>query len=115
MANTARRLVGASTLQECRAFVSFRGNLTVLILGSFGVTSITDNGTGDYTANWSFNFASASYCVPASLQGASSENVIINEDFSNAKTAGAFRCRTRVEDGGFTDAQKVRLIAYGAV
>ena len=33
----------------CRAWVNFNGTGTVAIRASFNVTSITDNGTGDYT------------------------------------------------------------------
>ena len=39
------------TAYGCRAWVNFNGTGTVAIRGSGNVTSITDNGTGDYTAN----------------------------------------------------------------
>jgi hypothetical protein len=35
----------------CRAWVNFNGTSTVAIRASFNVSSITDNGTGDYTVN----------------------------------------------------------------
>jgi hypothetical protein len=113
MASTARSIRATSSLQECKAWVNFRGNSTVIILASTNVTSVTDNGTGDYTANWTTPFASTSYCVPLALQGVTTDSLIVNEDFSNAKTVSAFRVRTRIEDSSFTDAQKVYLIAYG--
>ena len=37
---------------QCRAWVNFNGTSTVAIRGSGNVTSITDNGTGDYTVNF---------------------------------------------------------------
>jgi hypothetical protein len=37
----------------CRAWVNFNGQGTVAIRAAFNVTSITDNGTGDYTVNFS--------------------------------------------------------------
>ena len=37
---------------SCRAWVNFNGTGTVAIRGSGNVTSITDNGTGDYTVNF---------------------------------------------------------------
>jgi hypothetical protein len=37
----------------CRAWVNFNGTGTVAIRASFNVSSITDNGTGDYTVNFS--------------------------------------------------------------
>jgi hypothetical protein len=35
-----------------KAWVNFNGTGTVAIRASFNVTSITDNGTGDYTVNF---------------------------------------------------------------
>jgi hypothetical protein len=35
----------------CRAWVNFNGTGTVAIRASFNVSSITDNGTGEYTIN----------------------------------------------------------------
>lgn len=36
----------------CRAWVNFNGTGTVAIRASFNVSSITDNGTGSYTVNF---------------------------------------------------------------
>jgi hypothetical protein len=43
--------------------------VTSTIDASKGVTSITDNGAGDWTVNWSTNFASANYAVSLAVQG----------------------------------------------
>jgi hypothetical protein len=40
-----------ATAYGCRAWVTFNGTGTVAINGSGNVSSITDNGTGDYTVN----------------------------------------------------------------
>ena len=56
----------------CRAWVNFNGTGTVAIRASGNVTSITDNGTGNYTVNFTIsmpdvNFSIAGYTVnPAS-------------------------------------------------
>jgi hypothetical protein len=42
----------AAVAYGCRAWVNFNGQGTVAIRGSGNVTSITDNGTGDYTVNF---------------------------------------------------------------
>ena len=42
----------AATAYGCRAWVNFNGQGTVAIRASGNVTSITDNGTGDYTVNF---------------------------------------------------------------
>ena len=46
----------------CRAFVNFNGTGTVAIRASFNVSSITDNGTGDYTVNFTNALPDANYC-----------------------------------------------------
>ena len=51
-------LVGS---QLCRAWINFNGTGTVAIRGSFNVTSITDNGTGDYTVNFTTAMPDANY------------------------------------------------------
>ena len=47
----------------CRAWVSFNGTGTPAIRGSGNVSSITDNGTGDYTVNFTTAMPDANYCV----------------------------------------------------
>ena len=46
-----------------KAWVNFNGTGTVAIRASFNVTSITDNGTGDYTVNFTTALADANYSV----------------------------------------------------
>ena len=64
---------GTAPLYMCRAWVSFNG-LTISIYGSANVSSITDNGTGDYTVNFTTAMPDANYCVT----GISSDNPTIN-------------------------------------
>ena len=47
----------------CRAWVYFNGTGTVAIVGSFNVSSITDNGTGDYTINITNALPDGNYAV----------------------------------------------------
>ena len=46
-----------------RAWVSFNGTGTVAIRGSANVSSITDNGTGDYTVNFTTNMPDTNYAA----------------------------------------------------
>jgi hypothetical protein len=59
---------------SCRAWVNFNGTGTVAIRASGNVTSITDNGTGDYTVNFTTALADANYCVTTSTTGFASGN-----------------------------------------
>jgi hypothetical protein len=54
----------AATAYGCRAWVNFDGTGTVAIRASGNVSSITDNGTGDYTVNFTTAMPDANYaCV----------------------------------------------------
>jgi len=46
---------------SAKAWVNFNGTGTVAIRAAFNVTSITDNGTGDYTLNFTNAFADTNY------------------------------------------------------
>ena len=48
---------------KCRAWVNFNGTGTVAIRASGNVSSITDNGLGDYTVNFTTVMPDANYCV----------------------------------------------------
>ena len=48
---------------QCRAWVNFNGTGTVAIRDSGNVSSITDNGTGDYTLNFTTALVDANYCA----------------------------------------------------
>lgn len=50
-----------ATAYGCRAWVNFNGTGTVAIRASGNVTSITDNGTGDYTVNFTTAMPDVNY------------------------------------------------------
>ena len=52
---------GSAPSYSARAWVNFNGTGTVAIRASGNVTSITDNGTGDYTVNFTTAMADANY------------------------------------------------------
>lgn len=51
---------------KCRAWVNFQGTGTVAIRASGNVSSITDNGTGNYTVNFTNAMPDANYVVSGS-------------------------------------------------
>jgi hypothetical protein len=57
---------------QCRAWVNFNGTGTVAIRASGNVTSITDNGTGDYTMNFTTAMPDANYGVNFGVGGGGS-------------------------------------------
>jgi len=61
---------GTAPLYACRAWVNFNGTGTVAIRASGNVSSITDNGTGDYTVNFATAMPDANYCAVVTVGGA---------------------------------------------
>ena len=72
---TTGTVLADTTVGVCRAWVNFNGTGTPAIRGSFNVTSITDNGTGDYTVNFTTamtdtNYSAVGNCgTPAAAHG----------------------------------------------
>lgn len=60
-AKTALNATGSAPIYACRAWVNFNGTGTVAIRASGNVSSITDNGVGDYTVNFTTAMADANY------------------------------------------------------
>lgn len=60
---------GSAPIYACRAWVNFNGTGTVAIRASGNVTSITDNGAGDYTVNFTTAMPDANYSAHASVDG----------------------------------------------
>jgi hypothetical protein len=56
---------GSAPSYSARAWVNFNGAGTVAIRASGNVSSITDNGTGDYTVNFTTAMADANYSAVA--------------------------------------------------
>ena len=52
--------------RTAKAWVNFNGQGTVAIRDDFNVSSITDNGTGSYTVNFSSAMPNTNYCVNVS-------------------------------------------------
>ena len=87
----------AATAYGCRAWVNFNGTGTVAIRASGNVSSITDNGVGDYTVNFTTAMPDANYSVTLSTVGATISNV--SQSFliaGVAATGAALKSTTQV-------------------
>ena len=85
----------SATAYGCRAWVNFNGSGTVAIRDSGNVSSITDNGTGDYTANFTNNMPDAnySYQLATSEQSGASGGNGINASDPSAITVSSIRMK----------------------
>ena len=72
-----------------KAWVNFNGTGTVAIRGSGNVSSITDNGTGNYTVNFTTALTDANYTVVLQSTGFSLANIGGNIVIAGAYTTGA--------------------------
>ena len=105
---------------SARAWVNFNGVTTASIRASYNVSSVTRNGTGDYTVNFTTAFSNANY----SSNGLAQRGTFANGDFNispygNAtntmyQTASAFRCLTVLgTTAAQTDSPCVTLSFFG--
>lgn len=93
-----------ATAYGCRAWVNFNGTGTVAIRGSGNVSSITDNGTGDYTVNFTTSMPDANFavCYGGSYDNNGSSNQTSFTTYNLA--TGSVRMQTRGMFGGLTAA-----------
>lgn len=73
-----------------KAWVNFNGTGTVAIRASFNVSSITDNGTGDYTVNFTNAMVDANYGVAISTGGSGVDVCRVNDNLT-ARTSALVR------------------------
>jgi hypothetical protein len=72
------------------AWVNFNGTGTVAIRDSYNVSSITDNGTGDYTVNFQTALANTNYCVCGVTNSSTNFTHITNQSaVANTITTGS--------------------------
>lgn len=84
----------------CRAWVNFNGTSTVAITGSGNVSSITDNGTGNYTVNFTTAMPDTNYSVsawnnnPMGTLGSGTTLRCGGMQYEVSRTTSAFRTQT---------------------
>ena len=83
--------VGGATFYTAKAWVSYNGTGTVAIRGDGNVSSITDNGAGDQTVNFTSNFTTANYGQAAVSTVTSAQGYLIYAKEGVAPTTSAAR------------------------
>lgn len=97
---------------KCRAWVNFNGTGTVAIRASGNVSSITDNGTGDYTVNFTTAMPDANYASACSQLGATA-NVIVNGEGNTAPATTSLRVGSRATaTSALTDAVFITVAIF---
>jgi len=97
----------------CKAFVNFNGTGTVAIRAQFNVSSITDNGTGDYTVNFTTALADANYSVAGSAgDDLTNGSLLYSAAYNTAPTSSAFRVGVSNTSGVLVDRPRVYLSIF---
>ena len=109
---------GAATLTKqsaAKMFVNFNGTSTVAIRDDLNVTSITDNGTGDYTINITSAMSDANYTALVTCSRDDTVNGMGTiHDSSAAPTASALRIRGTIPtSSGAVDTAFSNAAAHG--
>ena len=109
---TATNASGAAPIYACRAWVNFNGTGTVAIRASGNVSSITDNGTGDYTVNFTTAMPDANYAPIALCKSATGTDIISPgiDKLTNLSTS-SFRLKTSENTAGVSENPDVVAVA----
>ena len=109
----------AATAYGCRAWVNFNGTGTVAIRASGNVSSITDNGVGDYTVNFTTAMVDANYTTVGSTGGyngassvSSNATFRINPASGATYSTSAVKVTTGYADGNLTDYLYVTAVIF---
>ncbi len=94
---------GSAPSYSARAWVNFNGTGTVAIRDSANVSSITDNGTGDYTVNFTTAMANANYAALVNSGRSGVANAGATAGYGTAPTTGLVRITTDNGAGSLTD------------
>jgi hypothetical protein len=94
-AETLEKFPDAAVLKNhpgvAKAWVKFNGTGTVSILDSYNVASITDHGVGDWTINFTTNFANVNYVgVGMGLQAIGNNPIGIEKNSNRSVTVSSF-------------------------
>lgn len=103
---------GSAPSYSGRAWVNFNGTSTVAIRASGNVTSITDNGTGDYTVNITTAMEDANYAFVATVGRDTSSGNYFAGQGTSTPTASALRVQVRNDSGTVQDAPYVCVAIF---
>jgi hypothetical protein len=114
---TALNASGSAPIYAARAWVNFNGTSTVAIRASGNVTSITDNGTGDYTVNFTTALADANYSANGTAKivgGTGGQNVRIHNDaYATSVTTTALKIQvTNAANAAVADSEMVNIAIH---
>ena len=105
---------GSAPSYSARAWVNFNGTGTVAIRASGNVSSITDNGVGNYNVNFTNAMPDANYfaSVTGDVSGVGDFAVACTGDSDFARTTSAVRARIGTTAGAAADSSIVSVAIF---
>jgi hypothetical protein len=106
---------GSAPSYSARAWVNFDGTGTVAIRSSGNVSSITDNGTGDYTVNFSTAMSDADYAYSLSKSGEANTGKTVGQGGASAQfspTTSEIRVYASLNGAGASDVDGFCVIIH---
>ena len=103
---------GSAPVYACRAWVNFNGTGTVAIRASGNVSSITDNGTGDYTVNFTTAMPDANYAAVGSSESENLLSMRVVVFQNNYRSTSAIRLITEFANDNKADAVTVSVSIF---
>lgn len=105
-------VAGTAPIYFNRVWVNFNGSGTVAIRASGNVSSITDNGTGDYTLNFTTALSDANYAVEGITGGADTPTAnpgVVTVKLTSGLTTSALRFYCTNGSGSAVDREYILI------
>ena len=98
-----------------KAWIDFNGTGTIAIADSFNITSIADNGTGDYSVTIANDMANANYVHAGNSGGGNGTSIgaVYANDQNTTRTTTLFRVYLLGGDNSPVDTPTINIIVSG--
>ena len=105
---------GTAPVYACRAWVNFNGSGTVSIRASGNVSSITDNGVGDYTVNFSSALPDANYAALVTVRNSAGPLINVGTiELSNGPSTTNCRIESRrIDTRALEDSTQINFAIF---
>ena len=107
--NTSGGAVTLTNQSAAKAWANLNGS-TFGLRDSFNTSSATDNGTGNYTYNWSSSLANANYCA---VYSAGVTGVISAQERLQTIATGSYRLEMNEDNSSAADSTYSMLMVNG--
>ena len=101
-----------ATAYGCRAWVNLNGTGTVAIRASGNVSSITDNGTGDYSVNYTTAIVDANYSVSIAAASSNIGNNLCIRISGTTVSTSSVRLTTASGGGSLGDSETLAVSVF---